>query len=433
MELRVYLRLLQKRWWVVLSLFVIALVATAFFTLRTKPVYQASATYIVRLSSFAEERNTISALNTLTSRTEIAATYAGVANSSLIRNMAADALGIPTPGDLSVESQMKSGMNILEITVRGNDPVLVRDYTNAIGMQTVGYVESLYETYRLEPLDEATLPSSPLNPNMAQNLTLGGILGLVLGMGLVILMEYLRIPAEAGGLYNILDDRSGIYDMRYFRERLHQEMSRVRRHKGVLSLALINVDHRRMLGNLQPQARLEVMRSVVVALGQNLRDEDVMASFSDTGIALLLPELDGEKAKKAVERILNVFSKASVELSMSGRNVNLNGAVGIAPFHSWDRASTDVLIERAQNVLESMRESTYGKVMVSTEGPTSSIVDSVKNQEEGTKNTGPSQQAAVAPHEEDESVGQNQNRHKSPNVTRNEPSPGRLGLAEQEG
>jgi capsular polysaccharide biosynthesis protein len=155
MEIKVYLRLLQKRWWIVLSLLIVALAATAYFTLKMRPVYQAEATYIVRISAFAEERNIISALNTLTSRTEIAATYAGVANSSLIKNKAADALGISHPENLSVKSQMKSGTNIVEITVEGDDPALVRDYTNAIGTQTVNYVESLYETYRLELLDEA--------------------------------------------------------------------------------------------------------------------------------------------------------------------------------------------------------------------------------------------------------------------------------------
>ncbi|HUE98219.1 MAG TPA: GGDEF domain-containing protein, partial [Anaerolineales bacterium] len=236
-------------------------------------------------------------------------------------------------------------------------------------------------------LDEAVLPSSPIRPNLFQNLILGGILGFLLGVGLIIFLEYLRIPTETSAIYNILDERSGIYDMRYFRERLHQEMSRVRRHKGVLSVALVNIDHRRLLGSVPPQTRLEVMRSVVMALGKSLRNEDVMASFSDTELALLLPDLDGESAKTAVERVLVVISKASVDLSQGGRNINLNGAAGVAPLYNWDRATTDVLITRAQNVLESIRESTYGKVMISNEGPVGSIPENNTVEAEDAKST----------------------------------------------
>ena len=373
MEIKAYLNLLQKRWWLVLSILIIALVATAYFTLNVKPVYRAEATYIVRISASEEERNVISAINTLTSRSEIAATYAGVADSSLIKNKAAAALGISDQDNLRVTSQVQSGTNIVEITVEGNDPALVRDYSNAIGTQTVDYVESLYETYRLELLDEASLPRSPIRPSMVQNLTLGAILGLILGMGLIVFIEYLKVPSDTDAILNILDERIGIYDMRYFRERLHQEMSRSRRHKRVLSVALVNIDHRHLMENLSPEVRLSAMRSVVTAVGRSLRDEDVMAAASDTDLALLMPELDGEKAKTVVERILATVSKISVELRPSGKSISLNGAAGVAPFHSWDRASTDLLITRARNVLDSMKESTYGRVMISAEGPVGGI------------------------------------------------------------
>ena len=50
MEIQVYLRLLQKRWWLVLLVLIIAMTATAYFTLNMKPLYKEEATYIVRIS-----------------------------------------------------------------------------------------------------------------------------------------------------------------------------------------------------------------------------------------------------------------------------------------------------------------------------------------------------------------------------------------------
>jgi len=387
MEIKMYLRLLQRRWWIVLLMVAMSLAATTYFTVNMEPVYESKATYIVRLSPFAEERNVISALNTLTSRTEIVATYAGVANSSLIKNRAALALGLQTRDGLTVESQMDGGTNIIEIIVEGPDPALVRDYTNALGAETVNYVESLYETYRLELLDEASLPGAPIRPSLPQNLILGSLLGFVLGVGLVLFLEYLKVPFASDPVFNILDQRMGIYDMRYFKERLHQEMSRSRRHKGILSVALVNIDHRHLLMSVSPQTRLEAMRSVIMALGKSLRDEDVMAAVSETELALMLPELDAEKAKVAVERILAIVNKTPLEISPDGRNINLNGAAGVAPFYGWDRATTDVLIGRARTVLDSMRESTYGRVMVSTEGPVTGIFEDRKMLNEEIKRT----------------------------------------------
>lgn len=385
MEIKMYLKILQKRWWVVLALVIVTLLATTYFTLRTEPVYQAKATYIVRISAFAEERNVISALNTLTSRTEIAATYAGVANSQVIKHKAAETLGISRATALNVRSQMKSGTNILEITVEGNDPALVRDYTNAVGLETVSYVESLYETYRLELLDEASLPGSPIKPNLMQNLMLGGMLGLFLGIGLVIFMEYLKGPADAEPAMNMLDQRFGVYGMRYFRERLHQEMSRTRRHNGMLSVALVNIDHRHLLANVTAQTRLHIMRSVVQSVGKGLRDEDVMATASDTDLALLLPELNADQAKVVIERILAIVSKVSVELGPESRNISLNGAAGIAHFGSWDQATTDILINRARNALESMKESTYGRVVIAKEAPPNQTPETKKAELQNVK------------------------------------------------
>jgi diguanylate cyclase (GGDEF)-like protein len=192
-------------------------------------------------------------------------------------------------------------------------------------------------------------------------------------MGLIIFMEYLKVPSDADAMFNILDERIGIYDMRYFRERLHQEMSRSRRHKHMLSIALINIDHRHLLESVSPEVRLSAMRSVVTAVGRSLRDEDVMAASSDTELAVLMPELDGERAKIAVERILAIVSKISVELNPTGKTISLNGAAGVAPFYNVERATTDVLVARARAALDSMRESTYGRVMVSAEGLTSGV------------------------------------------------------------
>jgi capsular exopolysaccharide synthesis family protein len=60
-----------------------------------------------------------------------------------------------------------------------------------VGGKTAEYMEELDEAFDLKPLDSATLPESPIRPNVLLNLALAVIFGLALGVGLAFLAEYL--------------------------------------------------------------------------------------------------------------------------------------------------------------------------------------------------------------------------------------------------
>jgi len=199
MESKTYLHILARKWRIILASFLITFIATVVFTYTQPAAYQATGTYIVRVgATFQDDRGFVSALDTLSRRVEIASTYAEVTSSRMIRNLAADALGLSLEQreQLSVDSRLIAGTNILEITVEGRDPALVRDFANAVGAQTVAYVQKLYEAYELEPLDQAMLPESPVRPDKVLILSLGGLFGLILGAGLALITEYLETSPE---------------------------------------------------------------------------------------------------------------------------------------------------------------------------------------------------------------------------------------------
>lgn len=199
MELKVYLQVLIKKWWLILPAFLITVGVTFWLTLSQVPVYEAKTTYILRPNSSVDDaKNLLSGLDVLSRRAEIASTYAEVANSRLIKERAAERLGITSAQrkTLSVDSQVLAGTNVLEMVVSGNDPALVRDFANRVGNETVSYVEDLYESTQLAPLDRATLPHSPVRPNTKLNLAMGVVLGLVLGIGLAFVAHFLETPLE---------------------------------------------------------------------------------------------------------------------------------------------------------------------------------------------------------------------------------------------
>jgi diguanylate cyclase (GGDEF)-like protein len=369
MELKIYLRILLRKWWIVLSVFLITFTATVVLTFTQAPTYRATATFVTAPASALEVGSFVGGLSVLSGRTEITNTYTEVASSWVIRREAADELGLSWDQwkGLSVESHLRAGTNVMEITVEGSDPVLVRDFANMIGAKTMSYVQELYEVFDMRPLDQAGVPSSPIKPNKMLYLTLGAILGLVLGVGLAFLSEYLQTPLEGMANFGILDNETGAYNQRYFRQRLGEEMSRSRRNRYPLSLALMNVDQLEAIGtSFSSQARSEALRKIVVFLKQYLREEDVLARLDGTIFAFLLPDMPGEKAKASIEKLQTRIAWTPLEMEKSGVKLNLSGAAGVAAYQHNGTAQ-DEFLARANHALQQAESAGYGKVHLLSE------------------------------------------------------------------
>ena len=195
MDLRSYWQILWRKWWLVLLAVVVTVGVASYLTFSEDPVYQTSVTYIVRPNVADEDaRDLLSGLDVLSRRQEIASTYAEVATSRLIKNRSAEILDLSSDekSDLSVSSRLLAGTNVLEITVIGTNPVLIRDFANAVGVETVNYVQALYEAYLLAHLDAADVPTTPVRPSKVINLGLGLVFGLILGVCLAFLAHFLR-------------------------------------------------------------------------------------------------------------------------------------------------------------------------------------------------------------------------------------------------
>jgi len=194
MELRTSLGKLLRRWYIIIPIFLATVALTVVMTLRQTPIYEANATYVATLSALMlDDGELASALDILSRRTEIVTTYSEIAQSRLIKNQAAGELMLSSTQrrHYSVSSRVLAGTNLVEITVRGPDPVLAKDLANRVGEKTSAYVGELYSTYDLTPLDEAAAPSQPAQPNLPLNLALGSAAGLILGLGAALLSVYL--------------------------------------------------------------------------------------------------------------------------------------------------------------------------------------------------------------------------------------------------
>jgi diguanylate cyclase (GGDEF)-like protein len=370
MELRGYLRILLRKWWIVLSTLLITLTADVVFTLTQIPVYETTATFIVTPNtSFEGVRDFVSGLETLSRRTEIGTTYAEVVSSRTIQKQVAAELdlSLDQSRSLSVEGMLRAGTNVLQITVQGSDPVLVRDFADMVGIKSIAYVRDLYEAYDLIPLDPATLPGSPIRPNKVLNIALGAVFGLALGLGLAILSEYLQTPLEGAATLGIFDEESGAYNRRYFTQRLGEEMSRAKRNMYPLSLALMNVDQLDVVRtSIPPQARSEALHKVVAFVRQYLRQEDVVARLDETTFAVLLPDVPEEEAKATIEKLQTRMAWTPFEVEKTGVKLSLSGAAGVASYQ-FNGTEQGEFLKQASLALQQAEAAGYGKVALFSE------------------------------------------------------------------
>lgn len=195
METRLIMQSMSRKWWLFLIVLLITVGATLFLTLRETPVYRSKATYITRLSDDITDAKTSSnVLDSLNRYAELHGTYSEIAMSAMIRRKAGDRLGLKR-GDmrtLSVDSRTLPGSKVLEITVEGNDPNLIHDFNEAVGEETMAYVNDLYPSYELTLLDPPSTLDQPISPKIPFNLTVGVLLGAFLGAIAVLLSSWLR-------------------------------------------------------------------------------------------------------------------------------------------------------------------------------------------------------------------------------------------------
>lgn len=365
MELKIYLRILLSKWWIVVPVFLVTLTATIVFTFSRVPVYSSTATFVVAPNAaFEDVRSFASGLDILSRRTEIASTYAEVAGSRLIKQKALESLDIPSTEELVVEGKLRAGTNVIEIAVEGNNPALVRDIANVVGTETMMYAQDLYETYILKQLDEASLPSAPVRPNKLLNLGLGLAGGIILGVGLAFLSVYLEAPLEDFNTFNVLDRETGAYNKRYFEQRLGEEMARAKRNKNSLSLALLNVDRFDAIDSYS-YARRDALRQVARVLRQYVREEDIIARIEGTVFAFLFPDVLEGSAKAMVAEIEIRLGWVPLEIEKSGVkiNINLDSASAVLPYQP-DIATPDAWLLEALVALQQAEARSNGKIEV---------------------------------------------------------------------
>lgn len=131
-----------------------------------------------------------------------------------------------------------------------------------------------------------------------------------------------------------VDALTGIYNRRYFEERLTEEFVRSTRYRSPLSLVMMDIDHFKRINDTYGHPfGDEVLRMVARTVKGKLREVDFVARYGGEEIIALLPETGPREALGACERVREAIASIQLEHRApdgSRQQVRCTASLGVA-------------------------------------------------------------------------------------------------------
>jgi diguanylate cyclase (GGDEF)-like protein/PAS domain S-box-containing protein len=145
------------------------------------------------------------------------------------------------------------------------------------------------------------------------------------------------------------DELTGLYNRRHFIELAEIELSRSRRKTAPTSLAMLDIDHFKLVNDhfghaVGDRALVEVAR----AMKETLRGSDVSARLGGEEFVVLLPETTLDGALAVTERLREGVGRAEIPTG-DGRIAKITVSAGVAELAATE--GLDALLKRADDAL----------------------------------------------------------------------------------
>jgi diguanylate cyclase (GGDEF)-like protein len=346
MELKLYLRMLLRSWWIVALTALAALNVALLNAYLAPPQYSTQARFLITPSKLLSTADFIRVLGDQT----FLQTFAEVWNGNTNFDRTAEALSSDL-SDYSRTAVIAPSANVVELTVTGPNPDQAALIANTLGGFAMADINDKYgAVVSVSVLDAAYVPQRRFSPQPTRDAGLAVALGLVIGSVLAIGREQLRIPLEALRRRTTTDSESSAYNHAYFQRSIEDELNRHR--AGQVSLGLVELSGLADLyENMPPLVRQRLMQYVTKTLQKELRGSDSVGRWTDTCFGVLLPATPAQPAARTLERIHRALTRP-VDID-KGDRLDLAPYVGVAVVTGDQPAKT--LIAQAEAALDDAR------------------------------------------------------------------------------
>lgn len=188
-------KVLKKRILLILSITIISTLAAAIISFYVlTPIYQASTQILVNQKT-SEQQNQIQTTDIQTNL-QLINTYNVIIKSPVILSKVIEILDLnTTPSALSNQITVSNANNsqVVNISVQDEQAYLAVDIANTVAQVFQEEIKELMNVDNVNILSPAELPEnpSPVKPNKMLNMAIALVIGLMVGVGLAFLLEYL--------------------------------------------------------------------------------------------------------------------------------------------------------------------------------------------------------------------------------------------------
>lgn len=149
---------------------------------------------------------------------------------------------------------------------------------------------------------------------------------------------------------DVRDNLTGVFNQKCFYQRLNEEISRIHRYKGTLSLVMLDVDYFReyndrvgyLMGNT-------VIKEIAHIIKENIRGVDTLARYEGGCFVLILPETTADRAQTVAEKIRKTVNEYPFPKAIEQPSGKITISGGVAGF--YQDMTKEELINRAYQAL----------------------------------------------------------------------------------
>lgn len=171
---------------------------------------------------------------------------------------------------------------------------------------------------------------------------------------------------EINEMLAITDGLTELYNYRFFQEKLDEEIKRISRYKGNLSVAMFDIDNFKQIndkfGHLQGDM---VLKSVAEILKKSFRETDYVARYGGEEFAIILPETDTLSALVAVERVRKLIDEYKFPTIDGKKSLKVEISAGVSSYPQYANDKAE-LLRKVDNSLYKAKKLGKNRVCLGT-------------------------------------------------------------------
>ena len=150
---------------------------------------------------------------------------------------------------------------------------------------------------------------------------------------------------------SIRDELTKVYNFRYFKERLQEEIQRANRYNHNVSLAIFDIDNFKEFNESHGhQTGNSVLASIGTILQKNVRKVDIVTRYGGDEFAIIFPHVFSDEEMTVSSRILDIVAGSKIKVPEKKLEVEVTMSAGVATYPR-DKFEQQEFLEKADEAL----------------------------------------------------------------------------------